>query len=75
MSIINIIGATEGLDNWGNIERYNTRETYQILIEPVLWSDDILFYDDNGARYSIEDLINKRVQCGPIIFTVCEDME
>lgn len=72
-NIIDIVSCAEVIDNWGRQESYDTKETYGILITPEEWTDDFLFYDNEGGQYVIDELIGKRVKCGPIIFTVTED--
>lgn len=68
-----IVGCVETLDNWGRTERLSEGETYKLLISPEDWNDDQIFYGPNNERYWIDDLIGKRVTCGPISFTVQED--
>ena len=74
--LIDIVSCAEVIDNWGRQESYDTKETYGILITPEEWTDDFLFYGCEqcaGKSYTIDELIGKRVKCGPIIFTVTED--
>jgi hypothetical protein len=70
---IQIVGCTEVVDNWGRQEKYTEQETYGLLINPDEWTDDQTFWGPNDERYFIDDLIGKRVKCGPIEFTVQED--
>ncbi len=72
---IQIIGSTEVIDNWGRQNNHDAKETYRILITPEEWTDDLMFFDIQNKSYDIDDLIGKKVQVGPFIFTVQDDME
>jgi hypothetical protein len=69
--IIKLNKCEEIIDNWGNIEQYKNEDLYKLLITPEDWTDDQLFISDEGSYY-IDDLIGKKVQAGPYIFTVQE---
>jgi hypothetical protein len=69
--VIKINKCDEVVDNWGNIEQYKNEDLYKLLITPEDWTDDQLFLADEGSYY-IDDLIGKKVQVGPYIFTVQE---
>ena len=69
--IIKLNKCEEIIDNWGNIEQYKNEDLYKLLITPEDWTDDQLFISDEGSYY-IDDLIGKKVQVGPYIFTVQE---
>ena len=70
--VIKINKCEEIVDNWGNIEQYKDADLYKLLITPKDWTDDQTFISDEGS-YFIEDLIGKKVQVGPFIFTVQEE--
>jgi hypothetical protein len=70
---IQIIGSTEVIDNWGRQNNHDAKETYRILITPEEWTDDLMFFDIQNKSYDIDDLIGKKVQVGPFIFTVQDD--
>jgi hypothetical protein len=69
--VIKLKKYVEVIDNWGNTEQYKNEDLYKLLITPEEWTDDQLFIADEGSYY-IEDLIGKKVQVGPYIFTVQE---
>jgi hypothetical protein len=69
--IIKLNKCEEIIDNWGNIEQYKNEDLYKLLTTPEDWTDDQLFLADEGSYY-IDDLIGKKVQVGPYIFTVQE---
>lgn len=74
MEPIHIKEIIEVVDNWGRTDRYTeTEEIAKILKDPESWTDDQTFIDDKGGNYSIDDLINKRVQVGEEVFHVIED--
>lgn len=70
--IIKINKCDEVVDNWGNVEQYKDAELYKLLTTPEDWTDDQLFISDEGSYY-IDDLVGKKVQVGPYIFTVQEE--
>lgn len=72
-NIIRIVGGTEVIDNRGNIEKFSAQEAYRVLIDPEIWTADFMFFTEAEEAYDIDDLVGKRVQCGPFIFTVTED--
>lgn len=71
-SPIQIIGAVELTHGFGIPIMIDAKDTYEILINEHLWSEDHRFYTTNQS-YTIEDLIGKKVQVGPFIFTVVEN--
>ena len=72
-NIIQITGCTETLDNWGGNWYYDEKETYDLLNSPDEWNDDQAFHGVDHRVYFIDDLIGKKVKCGPIIFTIQEE--
>jgi hypothetical protein len=69
--IIKLNKCIEVIDGWGNTEQYKNEDLYKLLITPEYWTDDLVFIADEGSYY-IDDLIGKKVQVGPYIFTVQE---
>lgn len=70
--VIEIIGCLETIDNWGREEEYTASETYKLLITPEEWTDDQRFYDKFNRCYFIDELVGKKIQVGPYIFTLQE---
>lgn len=75
MEIIDIKEVIDrGIDNSGGEERILREEDIiQILKDPESWTDDLTFVDYSNRTYSIDDLINKKVQVGGETFVVIED--
>ena len=69
---IKIVYYSEVIDNYGRTESsakgYNI---FSVLNNPMDWTDDMVFEDDKGQKYFIDDLIGKEVFVPDIgIFTV-----
>ena len=71
--VIKIIGCVETVDNWGNENKLDEQETYKLLINPDEWTDDQRFYDEFDNCYFVDDLVGKKIQVGPYIFTLQEE--
>ena len=60
---VNIVGYSEVIDSWGAMT--HSDDPYVIanrLQSPQDWSDDMLFADEHGNQYFVEDLIGRTVQ-------------
>ena len=63
MEIIKIISLTDVIDNRGRTETVtDPLEIKQILLSPEEWTDDLIFTDDQGRAYWIDDLIDREVE-------------
>ena len=62
----------ETIDNWGRIEASMKGPIiYNVLHNPDEFTDDMMFEDDKGKWYNIDELIGKEIQLNDIgIFTV-----
>jgi hypothetical protein len=72
---IKIVYYSEVIDNYGRTESSAKGHTiFSILNNPMDWSDDMIFEDDKGRKYFIDELVGKEV-CVPDIgiFTVPEE--
>jgi hypothetical protein len=74
MAAIRIIYYSEVIDNWGRTESsMKGHNIFSVLNNPMDWTDDMIFEDDKGRKYSIDDLAGKEVSVPDIgIFTVPE---
>ena len=72
--VLKIVGCIETVDNWGRQERYNAKETYELLNNPENWSDDQRFYCEGNGCYFIDDLIGKVIKCNKKVFKVPNDI-
>ena len=84
---IKIVYYSEVIDNWGRTESSSKGPIiHQVLTTPDDWSDDMLFEDDKGNSYMIDDLIGKEIliegvssfnpetnSMTPLVFTVPEE--
>jgi hypothetical protein len=62
MKAIKIIYYSEIIDNMGRTESSIIgHNIFSVLNNPMDWSDDMIFEDDKGNRYFIDDLIGKLV--------------
>ena len=75
MAAIRIIYYSEVIDNWGRTESSMRGDIiFSALNDVEGWTDDMIFEDDKGRKYSIDDLAGKEVSVPDIgIFTVPED--
>jgi len=75
MAAIKIIYYSEVIDNWGRTESSMKGDNiFSALNNPKDWTDDMIFEDDKGRKYSIDDLTGKEVSVPDIgIFTVPEE--
>jgi len=66
--VTNITYYSEVIDNWGRTESSSKPDRiYDILINPDEWTDDMIFEDDKGKIYYIDDLIGKKVSIHNIV--------
>ena len=72
MNAINIIYYSEVIDNWGRTESSMKGDIiFSALNNVEEWTDDMVFEDDGGRKYSIDELAGKEVCVNDIgIFTV-----
>ena len=72
---INIVYYSDASDNYGGVESSQEGAViHQVLTTPDEWSDDMLFRDDEGREYALDDLVGKRVSVPGIgEFDVPED--
>jgi hypothetical protein len=72
MTPIKIVYYSEVIDNWGRTESSaKGHNIFSVLNNPMDWNDDMMFYDERGCKYFIDDLVGKQVQVVDIgIFTV-----
>lgn len=72
---IQIVSYSEVTDNYGKTESSTMGDQiYSALNNVDEWSDDIVFYDNNGCQYWIDDLAGKEVYVSSIgTFTVPTD--
>ena len=75
MAAIKIVYYSEVIDNWGRMEASTKGDIIFSALNAVEdWTDDMIFEDDKGRKYSIDDLAGKEVCVTDIgIFTVPED--
>lgn len=75
MAAIKIVYYSEVIDNWGRTESSaKGHNIFSVLNNPMDWTDDMIFEDDKGRKYSIDDLTGKTVSIPDIgIFTVPEE--
>lgn len=71
---IRIVYYSETIDNMGRTESSaKGHNIFSVLSNPEEWNDDMIFEDDKGQKYFIDDLIDKEVLVEDIgIFTVSE---
>ena len=69
---IKIIYYSEVIDNWGRTESSTKgHNIFLVLNNPMEWNDDMVFEDEVGNKYFIDDLIGKQVSVPDIgIFIV-----
>jgi hypothetical protein len=74
MKAIRIVYYSEVIDNMGRTESSaKGHNIFSVLNSPEDWNDDMIFEDDKGQKYFIDDLIGKEVSVPDIgIFTVEE---
>jgi hypothetical protein len=72
---IKIIYYSEVVDNWGRMEASMKGDIiFSVLNSVEDWTDDMVFEDDKGRKYSIDELAGKQVNVPDIgIFTVPEE--
>jgi len=59
---IKIVYYSEVIDNYGRTESSaKGHNIFSVLNNPMDWSDDMIFEDDNGQKYFIDDLVGKEV--------------
>ena len=70
--IIKIVYYSEVIDNFGRTESSaKGHNIFSALNNTMDWSDDMVFEDDKGQKYFIDDLAGKQVSVPDIgIFTV-----
>lgn len=75
MAAIKIIYYSEVIDNWGRMEASMRGDIIFSALNSVEdWTDDMVFEDDKGRKYSIDELAGKEVSVSDIgIFTVPEE--
>lgn len=73
--IITIVYYSEVIDNRGRTESSAKGDIiFSVLNNPMDWSDDMIFEDDKGRLYYIDDLAGKEVNVSGIgVFTVPEE--
>lgn len=73
--IITIVYYSEVIDNRGRTESSAKGDIiFSVLNNPMDWSDDMIFEDDKGRLYYIDDLAGKEVNVPGIgIFIVPEE--
>lgn len=69
---IKIIYYSEVIDNWGRMEASMRGDIiFAALSNVEEWTDDMMFEDDKGQKYFIDELVGKEVSVPDIgIFTV-----
>jgi len=74
MKAIRIVYYSEVIDNMGRTESSaKGHNIFSVLNSPEDWNDDMIFEDDKGQKYFIDDLIGKEVSVPDIgIFTIEE---
>jgi hypothetical protein len=74
MKPIRIVYYSETIDNMGRTESSaKGHNIFSVLNSPENWNDDMIFEDDKGQKYFIDDLIGKEVHVPDIgIFTIEE---
>lgn len=72
MKPIKIVYYSEVIDNWGRTESSaKGHNIFSVLTNVMDWTDDMVFEDDAGRKYFIDELAGKQVQVADIgIFTV-----
>jgi hypothetical protein len=75
METIKIVYYSEVIDNWGRTESSTKGKTIAAILNNVDdWTDDMVFEDESGRSYSIDDLAGKQVNVPDVgIFTVPEE--
>jgi hypothetical protein len=73
-NIIKIVYYSEVIDNFGRTESSaKGHNIFSVLNNPDEWTDDMLFEDDKGVKYFIDDLVGKTVMVPDIgVFEVPE---
>ena len=57
-----IIYYSETIDNWGRTRSSDDGHIiYNILNNPEEWTDDMVFEDDKGNQYYIDELVGQTV--------------
>jgi hypothetical protein len=57
--------------HWGKTEKTEEeKEIYQYLIDERSWTDDDILTDSKGKKYSIDELVGKKVLVGEEIVEV-----
>lgn len=65
--MIKIIYYSETVDNWGRTESSSKPEViHRVLNDVGNWSDDMVFEDESGRSYSIDELEGKEVEIAGI---------
>ena len=69
---IKIVYYSEVIDNWGRTESSQKGDIiFNVLNNVDEWNDDMMFEDDKGNKYFIDDLVGKEVLVPDIgMFTV-----
>ena len=69
---IKIVYYSEVIDNWGRTESSQKGDIiFNVLHNVDEWNDDMIFEDDKGNKYFIDDLVGKEVLVPDIgMFTV-----
>ena len=72
---IKIVYYEETLDNWGKKDSTeNPEKIHQALTRGEEWNDDMVFQDDTGQIYFIDDLLGKEIMVeGFDAFILTED--
>jgi hypothetical protein len=73
--MIKIVYFSETIDNWGRTESSMKGDIiFSALNNVEEWTDDMVFEDEGGRKYLIDELAGKQVQVTDIgIFTVPEE--
>jgi len=59
---IKIVYYEETLDNWGKKDSSENPETiHKVLTNGEEWNDDMVFRDESGQIYFIDDLLGKNI--------------
>ena len=78
---IKIVYYSEVIDNFGRTESSaKGHNIFSVLNNPMDWTDDMIFEDDKGQKYLIDDLVGKEVSVPEIgvynttfVFTVPDE--
>ena len=70
---IKIVHYSEVIDNWDRVDTSDDPEVIRQVLQQTKFTDDMTFRDENGRSYFIDDLIDKEVQVGDVVFTVVEE--